>query len=113
MWGEPKDKAPLQDDVPKHRKRAEINTPKKADHKHDYVHVLVRRQYTRTDFVSGTRIPLPMISHGTQCSICGKIGHLSYEKLREMGYETLWENYGDNLPEKYPELMVVDVEGRL
>ena len=109
MWGEPKDKTPLVDDVPAHRKTRKKTTPKKANHKHDYVHIIGRWTKEMQNYKTGRKEPEVLYIHMTRCSICGNLGYLSYKEFRAFNDDDFYFSTRTNLPEKYPNLQVVDV----
>jgi hypothetical protein len=110
MWGVPKDKTPLTDEIPRHKKSSNKKAPKKADHKHDYVHCIGKYIRNTYDYQTGHPKQVVMFSHITRCTICGKIGSLDYATRRKLGLDPWFDfNCEQTLPEKYPHLEVVNI----
>ena len=82
----------INNEIPKHKKKAKHNTPKKADHKHKKVECIVEEHR----IIQNT--PSVWMMLGWHCPICNKVRSEVFE-------------WGVNLKEKYPnlEMKVVDV----
>lgn len=76
-------------EIPKHKKKAKHNTPKKVNHKHNKIKCIVKRNLTH-----GNK-PDTWHMLGWYCNICGKVQGETFE-------------WGVNLEEKYPELEVIE-----
>ena len=76
-------------EIPKYKKKAKHNTPKKVNHKHNKLKCIVKRNFTH-----GNK-PDTWYMLGWYCDICGKVQGETFE-------------WGVNLEEKYPELKVVE-----
>lgn len=67
------------DDVPKHKKKARLHIPKKADHRHVYEPCVIeypKLWYKKDHERNGERYS----EIRCYCSVCGKIGHLNPER---------------------------------
>lgn len=65
------------DETPRYRKRAKKITPKKSDHRHEFLNCVFLMPSTRFDEAHGrVREPDTMYSIGTYCPVCGKIGDI-------------------------------------
>jgi hypothetical protein len=111
MWGEPKDKTPLLNETPKHYKGSKRKPTKKSNHKHNYVHVLLRYTRQTQDFRTGHPTTQTIIQHGTECSICKKTGYLPWRVTRELDSPTSDGFYPPRecLTILHPTLRVVDI----
>lgn len=116
MWDEPKQKYPLSDEPPKHRKKSQKKPSKKADHKHNYQLCIGHCFYRSHDFHTGQQRAEHRYVFRTKCSICGKLRYLSYAEGRRLYSERIDEPHNHlfisspNLPALFPELEIVEVQ---
>ena len=61
------------DEIMRYRKKAQKNTPKKSNHKHEYVNCVYGFNGQKFSRERGFE-PVPELSIGTYCPVCGKIG---------------------------------------
>ena len=65
------------DETPCYRKRAKKITPKKSNHKHEFLNCVFVMPSTRFDEAHGiVHEPDTKYSIGTYCPVCGKIGDI-------------------------------------
>ena len=77
------------------KKKKKHSTPKKIDHKHEYVEVIYQYSYN----FGGNQVPMAVIRK--KCSICGKLAgwiHPSIKdketgRIRSMTFEEIKKNY--------------------
>ena len=66
---------PLEEDVPKHKKKSKKSGLPRADHKHEYKTVLLIREWVNpynTSNKSTVKTPTRV------CMVCGRIGHIDH-----------------------------------
>lgn len=89
------------DEEVKYKKKKKKLVPKKADHKHTYVDVIVVVSYKNKNSYR------ERLSKGKECSICGKVVERGVFTVKETG---LWLNDIDAVKALNPDLKVVKVE---
>lgn len=109
MWGYKKDKTPLMEETPRHKKKAQPKKTKKSNHKHDYCVIIGDYLYRTHNYKTGQQEDTRRAMIMTKCSICGKTSYLRH-KDEYGGYENMFKT-PEQLMEKYPELEVVRFDG--
>lgn len=81
-------KEPLENDIPKHRKKSKKKGQPRADHKHEYKTVLLLNEYEHAYFPGEKTL----IKRPTKvCMICGRVGETDmsmydHEEIPDMPY---------------------------
>lgn len=96
----------MNNEISNGRKRSKPKKHKKADHKHNYIEVILREE--KTNPVTGKKNYRAML--GEKCTICSQIkvkNWLLSERLEDGYYKLL--NYKE-IVEKYKDLEIIDIE---
>lgn len=60
-------------EIPEHRKKAQKNTPKKANHKHEYESVILSYITSHFKLTPGGFVPGRTYAAGKRCTVCGRL----------------------------------------
>ena len=60
-------------EIPKYKKKSKAKGQPRADHKHVYETVLLRSNYSLTDFKTGATITKQLLTPTKVCIICGRV----------------------------------------
>ena len=60
-------------EIPKHRKKAQKSTPKKANHKHEYEPIILSYIEPNFKLTPGGFVPGRTYTAGKRCTICGRL----------------------------------------
>lgn len=77
-----------QNEIPKYRKKKSKNTPRKADHKHDYVFYRVENAIPVYSCNNGVKEKHYWVTILNKCSVCGR-KQAEYKSLTESEYAAL------------------------
>lgn len=67
---------PVENEIPKHKKKSKKKGFARADHKHDYKTVLLHYHYTFKNIKTGKEEKCERAFPTEVCCICGKIGYM-------------------------------------